>query len=254
MFPDHLDAHKNIKEYINAKANIARFQKKEDKVFYFETNKYSKWIAHEESEKKISVTAKDGENYLHKLKILGAHNAMNAAIAAKVSKSLGISQKIIDDVISNYKGLEHRLELVRVLHKIYFYNDSGSTNPQTTIAAIKSFETPLVPIIGGKDKNLDYKDLKKVIINSKVVAIVLVGENKNKIAKSIEGITVPVLHTTNFEEAIREAARAAHEIKREHGFALINVVLTPGSTSFDLFQNYKERGKAFKKIVKSLKD
>src|SRR3990167_11303126 len=110
IFPDHLDAHKNLKEYFEAKSNIAKWQKKSDKIFYFDDSKRSKLIA------------------------------------ATIAKNLGIDKKIILKTIKNFKGVEHRLEFVRQIGNIIFYNDSASTNPYTAAAAIKAFSEPKVLI------------------------------------------------------------------------------------------------------------
>src|SRR3990167_2550045 len=145
IFPDHLDAHKNLKEYFEAKSNIAKWQKKSDKIFYFDDSKRSKLIAEKSPAKKISV-----KNYLKNfnfdLKIPGKHNLKNSVMAATIAKNLGIDTKIILKTIKNFKGVEHRLEFVRQIGNIIFYNDSASTNPYTAAAAIKAFSEPKVLI------------------------------------------------------------------------------------------------------------
>lgn len=220
VFPDHLDIHKNFKEYIEAKANIAKCQKKTNKVFYFSDNKYSQLVASKSRAKKFPIQYNDvRHHYIEKLvKLPSNHNLKNTLMAAEVAKNLDIPNKIILKVIKNFRGLEHRLELVRTIRNnqfqevrppkinkrqylgcrtsqilksasINFYNDSASTNPKTAAAAISAFSKnqPLILIAGGKDKNLNYSPLAKALKNSNTKLVILFGENKNKIRKVISG-------------------------------------------------------------------
>ncbi len=159
-FPDHLDAHKNFREYINAKANIAKWQKKNNKIFYFSDNKYSKLIAQKSPAKKIPINTGYSNVFvdLHRIiKIPGEHNIKNAVMAASIALSLGCPKEKIILTIKKFRGNEHRLELIRTIPvrnaSIKFYNDSASTNPQTAAAAIKSFKEQIILIAGCKDKN-----------------------------------------------------------------------------------------------------
>lgn len=285
IFPDHMDSHKNMAEYLDAKANIARYQKKSDKIFYFGDNKYSKWIAQKSRGKKIGVQPKKfGLFNKDNLKIPGYHNFKNAVMAASVALSLGCPKNTILKVIRNFRGNEHRLELVRCIkisnqslmsfaniremdsrlvreNKICFYNDSASTNPQTAIAAIKAFKEPKILIAGGKDKNLNYSPLAQALKNSNTKMVVLFGENKRKIYKAVRKSGVPIKIVKDLKKAI-EIAYHHSKLKmtppgirhwRKQNSKLINVVFSPASTSFDMFHDYAERGKRFKEIVQKLK-
>lgn len=261
IFEDHLDSHKNFAEYIEAKANIARWQKKSDKILYDAGNKWSRWIVQKSHAKKIPVLPNDFKLLkLEDLKIHGEHNLKNIAIAAAVAKTLGINQEIIKKVIKNYRGMEHRLELVysNILKNvgINFYNDSASTNPYTTAAAIRAFPSqPKILICGGKDKNLDYSLLAKALKNSNTKLVILFGENKKKIAKVIFRIKnkeLRIKEVKNLKQAVNLAYKTGKSLIHNSYF-IIHVLFSPGAASFDMFKDYKDRGKKFKEIVKLLK-
>ena len=276
IFPDHMDAHKNMGEYIDAKTNIARYQKKTDKIFYFSDNKWAKWIASKSRGKKIPVQCRDigcpditkilGTSDVQKLiKIPGFHNVRNILMAATVALSLGCPKEKIIKVIKNFRGNEHRLELVRTIrihseHSdefvdsdriIRFYNDSASTNPQTAAAAIKSFASPKILICGGKDKGLNYSPLAKALKNSNTELIILFGENKNKIKKAISKSGVPIKLVQNLKTAINITYKYSKFYFLDSKF--LNIIFSPASASFDMFKNYAERGKKFKELVRKLK-
>ncbi len=175
VFPDHLGAHKSLKEYYGAKTAIARYQKPNDKIFFFKNETRSRWIAQKSRGKKIGVNEKNFKLFSPKdLLIKGEHNFKNAVMAAAVAKSLGVPNRIILKVIRKFPGLKHRLELVRVIRAprgltqkstrtnaekiprksalnqrwsaIYFYNDSAAHNPGATIAALKTIAGSTRPV------------------------------------------------------------------------------------------------------------
>jgi len=265
IFPDHMDHHKNFKEYLNAKTNITKWQsagarsggtgKKSDKVYYFSKDKYSRWIAQKGKGKKIGInpTKENIEHISHSSKLPGKHMHENILMAVTVAKSLGCSEKIIEKVVKKYRGLPHRLEFVRSIKNrggtIKFYNDSASTSPQTSAAAIKSFDDKTILIAGGQDKYLDYKPLSQALRKSKnVECVVLFGENKNKIKRSIQKSGVKIKTEKKLENAVKSAYSVS---KKLSGNSV--VVFSPGAASFDMFKNYADRGEQFKKIVKRLK-
>ncbi|MBI3638625.1 UDP-N-acetylmuramoyl-L-alanine--D-glutamate ligase [Candidatus Wolfebacteria bacterium] len=265
-FPDHMDVHKNFKEYFDSKTNIAKYQRKVDKIFYFSGNKYSKLIALKSRGKKIAVNEKSANSrewwnsFENKLKIPGEHNLKNAVMAATIAESLGCPNKKILDVVKKFKGNEHRLELARKImvrqahHKsaIYFYNDSASTNPQTTAAAVKSFKEPIILIAGGKDKKLNYSPLKKALKESSVKLVILFGENKGKIAKQVKSSKYKTMRVKNLKIAVSLAYKEAKLLAAYYKLPTI-IIFSPAAASFDMFKDYKERGEIFKKIVKRLK-
>ncbi len=239
IFPDHLDAHASLKEYYDAKASIGRFQKKSDRIFYFSTNPLSKQLAAKSPAKKIAVTPK--EDNLKK----------NYLMAATVGRSLGATDAIIEKTIKSFKGLEHRVELVRELHGIQFYNDSCATNPTATAAAIHSFQAPVILIAGGKDTKFDYRPLAKALKNSTVKLVLLFGENKKKIASAIKPQARMTQFCPNVQSALRVAYSFAKKFRIDSADAV--VLFSPASKSFDMFKNYAERGKAFKKLVRKIR-
>ncbi len=257
IFPDHLDAHKNLEEYYDAKANIGRYQKSGDKIFFFKNSALSNKVAGQGKGKKIAVDEKSFKLFPpNDLFVKGSHNFKNAVVAATIAKNLGVPEKIILKSVFKFKGTEHRIELARKIIKngktIYFYNDSASTNPQTAAAAIKAFPNEnKILIAGGQDKNLDYKPLAEALKNSKTNLVILFGENKNKIRKAINRSGVPVKVVKTMKEAVMTAYRQATNYQLLT--ANCNILLSPAATSFDMFENYADRGKKFKKIVKQLK-
>ncbi len=246
IFPDHMDAHKDFKEYQEAKTNIARYQTSRDKIFYFRENKFSARVAKSGRGKKISVTTQSF-NWFRQvdLKMPGEHNFRNAVMAAKVTESLDCPKEIIAETAVNFAGLEHRLEYVRKWQMangkiVTFYNDSASTNPQTTIAAIQSFKESIVLIVGGHDKGLDYEPLGKIIRKTSVKSVVLFGANKEKIKKALKRF--PTVLVEDLKSAVEKAIEAGGKI----------IVFSPGAASFDMFQDYADRGRQFKELVNKL--
>jgi len=244
IFPDHMDSHKNLKEYFEAKSSIARYQSKKDKVFYAAGNIHAKTIAAKSKGAKVAVNPETFKLFRPKdLKMRGKHNFKNAAMAATVAMYLGVDKNKIIKTVKNYRGLHYRLELVKTVKDVKIYNDSASTNPMTTAAAIKSFEENNILIIGGRDKGLDYKPVAQALKNSSTKFVILFGENKNKIAKAIKG------YKMTFAKDLKEALVTAFKNSKA-GEAII---FSPGATSFDMFIDYKDRGKKFNEIVKRLK-
>ncbi len=257
IFPDHLDVHKSFKEYIESEAQVISHQKPNDKVFYFDENKYSKLFGEKSKAKKTVVNLTGLKNpYISPtnieemkniIKIPGEHNLKNALMAATVTRSLGVPKKIILKIISQFTGNKYRIQKIRKINNITFYNDSGSTNPGTVTKAVLSFGDNKILIVGGKDKNLDYKPLKGVLRKSKTELVILLGESKYKIQKTIKDSGVLIELADNLESAVKIAYKKAQESKEN-----ISIIFSPGAASFDMFTNYEERGKFFNKIVKSL--
>ena len=273
--PDHLNYHKNFKEYLEAKAQLvknplpkaqvlqdlaqrdgasrairqqanmrvlAKFGD-EAAVFYFPDNKFSKQIAQKSKGKKIAVIA----DRCLKLKIPGAHNLKNASMAAAIGRAFGAKDGIINRTIRNFKGLPHRLEFVREVRGVSFYNDSASTNPAATAAAIKAFSEPKILIAGGAGKNLDYHPISRALKNSNTKLVVLNGENKKEIGKAIGGavgMASPIIYINDLKSAVKIACG-----KAKKGDV---VILSPASTGFDQFSGYGERGVFFKTLIRKI--
>lgn len=238
VFPDHLDAHKTVREYYDAKTNIGRFQTSSAAIFFYATNAGSKRIAGASPAKKYPLTPK--QNTLKK----------NFEMASAVAKFCGCSNRVIRTTIKRFKGLEHRLELVKKIKSIAFYNDSAGTNPSATAAAILSFTDPIVLIAGGKDKGFSYQPLGAALKKSTVQQVVLFGENKMKIAHAIKNTRQHLIMTNTLREAVTAAFAQAKELATQKESA--TVIFSPAAASFDMFKNYQDRGKQYKHIVQTL--
>lgn len=247
VFPDHQDAHADLKEYYDAKKNIGRWQKKNDRIFYFMGNKNSQMVAKKSPAKKIGVDALSFHTFkIGDLKIPGPHNFRNAVMASVASRDLGVSNKTIIKVVKKFKGLPHRLQFVRKLGNTSFYNDSASTNPHTTAAALRSFPNKFVTLIaGGKDKQLDYKPLKEALAEKFETDVILFGENKKKIAHAIRWVVGTRIWMA---KDLNEAMSMAYPAKIKEQI----VLFSPAAASFDMFKNYADRGEQFTKLVKKL--
>ena len=256
VFPDHLDQHKSLREYYGSKANVGRFQKKSDAVFYFADNKLSTRIAAKSPAKKFGV--RPPEDNLSK----------NSFMAAAVSRYLGAPEKTIQKTIKNFPGLEHRLELIRTMKhsnilqsvRISFYNDSAATNPEATAMAIKTLShvtspMSLVLIAGGKNKGLDYRPLTQAIKKSDLVKmVILFGENKEKMRKVL--VTNDMRQVTKTVKDLKTAVKLAYKTAQSiiTNYQLpVTILFSPASASFDMFKNYQDRGDQFKKAVRALK-
>ncbi len=260
IFPDHMDSHSNFEEYVHAKASIARYQKNNQHIFYFEDNKHSKSIGAQSDGIKHGISTSDFKIFkAEDLKIPGAHNFKNAVMAANVALHLKIPKSIILKTVKNYKGLEHRLEFARSIKvgggKISFYNDSGGTNPHTAAAAVLAFKEPMILIAGGKDKNLDYAPLARALRDSKnCKTVILFGENKDKIKTALGRIMnkeFRIMEEATLESAVREAYKIIRSyIIHDSRFIIL---FSPGAASFDMFKDYADRGEKFKQIVGKMK-
>jgi len=247
---DHMDWHKDIEEYVNAKKNIVLFQKPSDFAVINEEYDVPRNFA-ESIKSKIIFFSKNKLDSKFKTKLLlrGEHNLENIAAAVAVAKILKVDEKKIGKVIRNFKGLEHRLELVGSVKGIAFYNDSFATGPQPTIAAIKSFTEPETLILGGSDKGLDYSELGDVVNHrANIKNIILIGTTASKIGGFLKknlGFRILNLGFSSMDKIVKKAFEAT-----EKGGV---VVLSPASASFDMFENYKDRGNQFKEAVRKLK-
>lgn len=268
---DHLDWHKDRSEYVTAKTHLVRYQNNKDycvlaydykdsgnfskltkgSVFYFSNSKKVKGSYVEDGKIKLEVgkMIKTIGN-TNKLPLLGKHNQENVCAAVCASYLSGSSINSIKQSVFKFKGLEHRLESVGEVKGVKFYNDSFSTNPQTTIAAIKSFSVPLTIILGGSDKELRYEEMSKVIADGSIVKnIALIGDIAGIIKKSLNKSGYKgEIHELGYQNMV-SIVKYCREITQTGGV----VLLSPATASFDMFKDYKERGGKFKEAVESLK-
>lgn len=245
---DHLDWHNDLTEYIEAKKNIVKFQKVDDFAVISSDYETPKSFAKETKGNVIFFSKELARKYKDKLLLRGEHNLENVAAALAVAKIIKVGKKSILKVLSTFKGLEHRLELVGEVNGISFFNDSFATGPQPTIAAINSFIEPLTIILGGYDKGLDYKDLVDVIVSKKNIKnIILIGNLAMKLGKMLEVKYKGNLLNLGKDEIVNIVSQA-YSLTPKGGV----VLLSPAAASFDMFKDYKERGKKFKEAVQLL--
>ena len=265
---EHLDWHADSNEYITAKQQLFRWQNEQDTAIYYAENDYSQHIASISKGQKTPYMKHPGADVIEnkvvvdgqticdvsELKLLGKHNWQNvcAAVTA-VWPILGevewqISQSIntIRSVLIAFAGLEHRLELVRELDGVKYYDDSFGTVPETAIVAIEAFEQPKVVILGGSDKGSDYKKLAKTVKEQNVRKVLVIGKMAEKISQELQnaGFTDIEPGGDNMAEIITKARTSA-----QPGDI---VLLSPACASFGMFENYKDRGEQFKKSVLAL--
>jgi len=263
LFRDHLDHHLDMQEYQDSKLQIFKFQKSTDwaiinyifknlfknqkiksKKLYFGDNISSSAIV----DTKRLIIKLNNTKYIFstsKIKLPGIHNYLNLAVAGLIAKIFNIDDLYIQKTLDNFKGLEHRLELVRDYKGVKYYNDSIATVPESTIAAINAFKSPKILILGGSDKGADYSELARIINRQEIRAIILIGETAGKIKNSlINNKNAKIILTASLEQAVEKA----------NSMALFGdiILLSPACASFDMFSGYKQRGERFKKIVNAL--
>jgi UDP-N-acetylmuramoylalanine--D-glutamate ligase len=190
-----------------------------------------------------SITLRLGEEVeaysLSKAPLKGIHNVENMMAALTVARIFGCSKKAVQEVLNRFEGLEHRLEFVREIEGVRYYNDSKGTNVGSVVKSLQSFSEPVILIAGGKDKNGDLSPLKD-LVRERVKYLILMGEAKERMKRELGGQTDTVLAKT-----MGEAVSLARQ-KAKGGEV---VLLSPACSSFDMFKDYKERGRVFKEAV-----
>jgi UDP-N-acetylmuramoylalanine--D-glutamate ligase len=177
-----------------------------------------------------------------KLIIKGPHNIYNACASVISAKIYNIKKEYIEKTLSEFKGVEHRVEFVRELNGIKFYNDSKATNVNSVWYALQGFSGPIVLILGGKDKGNDYTEIENEV-RKFVKHIIAVGSSKDKVYDFFKNI-VPVTKAGSFEDAVNKAYSNAEKNNI--------VLLSPACASFDMFTDYEHRGRVFKQAVRNL--
>lgn len=180
---------------------------------------------------------------LEDLALQGKHNAYNSMAAGLAAQVLNIRKSTIREALGSFSGVEHRLEYVATVRNIAFINDSKATNVNSCWYALESMRTPTVLILGGQDKGNDYSELDQ-LISSKVHTLVFMGTDNNKLLNHFSNKGINIIDTNNMEQAVEEAYQAANEGD--------TVLLSPCCASFDLFNNYEQRGQIFKQAVRNL--
>ena len=265
--PDHLDRYDyKFENYLDSKMRIAMNQDQDDFLVY---NADDEAITGALKNKKIKSTlvpfsmtqeleygaslinnsikiAVDQTPFtmpLEQLSLKGQHNTANAMAAATTAKLLKIRKETIRQSMQSFQGVEHRLEQVLKINKVQYINDSKATNVNATFFALDSMEQPTVWIVGGVDKGNDYSQLFH-LVNKHVKAIVCLGVDNTKLVDAFSSCVDQMVETNSMEDAVRVAYKLAD--------AGDSVLLSPACASFDLFENYEDRGRQFKKAVRGL--
>lgn len=270
--PNHLNVHADMEEYVEAKKNIFKYQDKDSLLILNYDNEITRNCEREAKGKVVFFSSKnkidngyivnDGkikvcENGLRRhvfdtknMKLRGIHNFENACCAIIATKDL-VKKESIDTVLTEFKGVEHRLELVKeTKNRVKWYNDSVSSSPTRTIAGLNAFSLKnIILIAGGYDKNLDYNVLAKPIIDN-CKALILLGQTSTKIEKAVnielkkEKKELPIYKCESLLQTVKQANNIA--VKGDI------VLFSPASASFDMFKNFAERGDLFKSYVKEI--
>lgn len=264
--PNHLDMHKDYKEYIDAKKNIMLYQNEGDTLIVNADNQVTADIGKSAngavkyfSRNDMADVYLDGNIIkrgiveilnIKDIKIPGMHNVENYMAAIAAVSGL-VSKDVIVNVAKTFGGVEHRIELVRTLDGVKYYNSSIDSSPNRTINTLRVFPNKVIIIAGGKDKGIPYDEIGPALAEH-VKVLILIGATSDKIQEALDaeinktgnGKDIEVIRATSYEDAVNTARSKAHD-----GDV---VLLSPASTSFDMFRNFEERGNLFKKIVNEL--
>ena len=265
--PDHLDRYANdFNNYVASKFRITKNQTKDDFLIYDADDvTINKWIKNHKIKaqlipfsiqkevnngaflKKDTIVIKlNKEEFsmsISNLKLQGKHNVKNTMASALASQLLNVRSQSIKDSLANFEGAEHRLENVQKVNGVQFINDSKATNVNATFYALECMEQSTVWIVGGVDKGNDYEDLLP-LVREKVKAIVCLGEDNEKLKAIFYNVVDMMIETAGAEEAVKVAYKLSQPGD--------TVLLSPACASFDLFENYEDRGRQFKSAVRSL--
>jgi len=267
--PDHLDRYKyRVHNYINSKFRITQNQTREDAFIFcaddeitakevrkrkFEAQLFPYSIKKNVKQgaylikNKLNIHINQHQNpitmFVEQLALQGRHNIYNSMAAGIASRLMDVRKNGIRESLSDFQNIEHRLEFVSKVHGVDYINDSKATNVNSTWYALESMTHPTVWIVGGVDKGNDYNMLKD-LVKQKVKAIVCLGTDNKKIIKAFSKLVDKVVETHSADDAVKAAARLASKGD--------TILLSPCCASFDLFDNYEERGRMFKQAVRSL--
>ncbi|MBP6758347.1 MAG: UDP-N-acetylmuramoyl-L-alanine--D-glutamate ligase [Flavobacterium sp.] len=266
--PDHLDRYDyKYEKYVASKFRITMNQTEEDFLIYDADDEATQeWLKNNKTkaqlipfsltktfelgafikEQTMEVNIINEEEFTMETETMaleGKHNMKNAMAATSVAKLMKIRNATIRESLSNFQGVEHRLEKVLKIQNVQYINDSKATNVNATFFALDSMNTPTVWIVGGVDKGNDYNELMS-LVREKVKAIICLGIDNRKIIDVFGNVVDMMVEVNNMDDAVKMAQRLS-----EKGDA---VLLSPACASFDLFENYEDRGNQFKKAVKHL--
>jgi UDP-N-acetylmuramoylalanine--D-glutamate ligase len=270
--PNHLDRHSTMEAYTSAKARILEFQS-EDDIAVLSRDDQGAWELRNKVQGKLYtfssnvltddlngtylqdgwLNLRDGNMLLplmhrNSISLRGDHNVLNVLAAFAIGHAAGFVPDAMIQAVKDFRGVPHRLEFVRELRGVHWYNDSIATAPERSMAAIRAFDEPIVLLLGGRDKDLPWEDLIR-LVNDCVDHVVVFGEAAEKIQKTVNSLGLrekrfTVTRADRLHEAVVKAAEVA-----EPGDV---VLLSPGGTSFDEFKDFAERGESFRTWVQEL--
>lgn len=264
--PDHLDRYFTMQEYVDAKMRIMQNLSEEDYFIYCSDDEITinelekivtkarqlSFTAKEEKQEgayvqnntmKVEFDEVDFSMSLDDLALKGRHNTYNSMAAGIAGNVLRIRKEIIRQSLSDFKGVEHRLEYFLKVHGVDFINDSKATNINSTWYALESMTTPVIWIAGGVDKGNNYHEIED-LVKKKVKAIICLGKDNSKIIEAFKDTVTEIIDVHSMPDAVKQA----YKIGKKGD----TVLLSPACASFDLFDNYEERGNSFKECVKNL--
>ena len=265
--PDHLDRYNfDFQAYVHSKFRIIRNQTEQDAFVFWEddpvikkewTKRTIRATAYPFALNKTNTTQAFTENKeiiintnhiqftmaIQELTIKGVHNTYNSMAAGLTAAALNLKKETIRQSLLDFQGVEHRLEYVATVRNIRFINDSKATNVNSCWYALKSVETPVVLILGGTDKGNDYTEIED-LVRDKVRALVFLGLDNTRLHQAFDSSGKQIAKTLSMEDAVQQAYQLAHEGD--------TVLLSPCCASFDLFENYEDRGRRFKECVRKL--
>jgi UDP-N-acetylmuramoylalanine--D-glutamate ligase len=260
--PEHMDWHHDFREYVAAKGNIFWHQRPEDLAVYDAKNDFSTQMAQLSPGERVPYMAAPGARIesgriviekvdicgVEEVGLIGPHNLENICAAITATWELvGRDPEVMRRAVKAFKGLEHRLEFVRTVAGVRYYDDSFSTTPETAVAAIKSFAEPKVIILGGSEKFSKFDELAEAVAGGNIRHAILVGDTAPKIKAALEkvGFNKAIMGPRTMPEMVASAQAVAQKGDI--------VLLSPACASFGLFKNYKDRGSQFHAAVRTLK-
>jgi UDP-N-acetylmuramoylalanine--D-glutamate ligase len=268
--PDHLDRHGSFEAYWAAKARIAEFQTTEDflvlnaedvktqgvaaktkaQVYWFSAKRRVKQGAFVHGESVFFALSENAQPEailpVAEIPLAGAHNVENVLAAVCMARLAGVSSEVIRSTVAQFKAVEHRLEFVRELAGVRYFNDSKATNVDATMKAIEAFPGGIHLILGGKDKGSDYTTLVP-LVRERVKTVITIGSAAEKIERQFAGVA-PIEAKIESAGTMQQAVATARKLAT----AGDTVLLAPACASFDQFRNYEERGRVFKELVQAL--
>ncbi|MFA6522849.1 MAG: UDP-N-acetylmuramoyl-L-alanine--D-glutamate ligase [Candidatus Peribacteraceae bacterium] len=247
FFPEHLDYHGTLQNYLEAKKHITSFQTRGDIVFFSADSEGARSIAQQSSGRRIPFSAEDAPVTLEETKLIGRHNLRNIAAAFLVSQDFKIPKDIAIEAIKSFQPLPHRLQSLGVIDGFEWIDDSISTTPESAIAALDALGDRVETIfLGGQDRGYDFSELGKHLARSSVKTVILFPGSGPEIRKAIKSVkSAATIHeVSTMEEAVGLATQAPNPKSQ-----IPIVLLSPASPSYGMFKNFEERGDQFRSCI-----